>query len=75
MIIIIGKVRGNANVVSLTKDHESHLKNVVMEGSFDQNLQVLRIVHESLSDKAISGLKANVGDFTLKPHENFRRSI
>ena len=37
-----------------------------MEGSFDENLQVTRIVHEHLSDKDISGLKANVGDFTLK---------
>ena len=59
----------------LTNDHESDLKNVEMERSFDQNLQVLRIVHEYLSGKAVSGLKANLGDFTLKPRENFWRSI
>ena len=66
VMIIIGKVRGNAKVACLTKDHDSYLKNVEMEGSFCQNLQVTRIVHEHLSDKDISGLKANVGDFTLK---------
>jgi rRNA processing protein Krr1/Pno1 len=78
--IIIGKGGVNAKAISRTsgakiyiKDHESDvtLKNVEMEGSFDQIQEASRMVRELLSDKDISRLKANGGEFKSKLCENF----
>ena len=78
--IIIGKGGVNAKAISRTsgakiyiKDHESDvtLKNVEMEGSFDQIQEASRMVRELLSDKDITRLKANGGDFKSKLCENF----